>query len=228
MAKITDVLGLEVLDSRGNPTVEAILTLDTNVQAQAKVPSGASTGEYEAIELRDQDQSRYQGKGVLKAIQNINGPIRELLVGKNVFDQQDLDYLMIEKDGTENKKNFGANAILAVSLAIAKAGALEKKLPLFRYLSSNKTVSLPCPMMNIINGGAHADNLLDFQEFMIRPKGAPTFSEALRYGVEIFMELKKILKEKKYSISVGDAGGFAPKLSHNHEAYSTGDRTIRI
>lgn len=220
MSKISNIEALEVIDSRGNPTVEAIITLENGIRSKAKVPSGASTGEHEALELRDQDQDRFNGKGVLKACENINGPLKDLLIGESVLKQKDLDYKMIEADGTENKKNFGANAILGISLAAAKAAALDQNAPLFSWLAKDRPVSLPCPMMNIINGGAHADNTLDFQEFMIRPKGAPTFREALRYGVEVFTELKKILKKKGLSTSVGDEGGFAPKLSDNNEVLS--------
>lgn len=217
MAKIKSIQGLEILDSRGSPTVEAIVTLDNGIRASAKVPSGASTGEHEAVELRDNDPHRYFGKGVQKAVKNINGPIFEHLKGHSVLDQKELDHMMIKLDGSSNKKNLGANAILGVSLAIAKAACLHENVPLFQYLAKNGPVSLPCPMMNIINGGAHADNMLDFQEFMIRPKGAPSFKEALRYGAEIFAQLKGLLKKKGHSISVGDEGGFAPKLSSNEE-----------
>lgn len=220
MSKIRNIKGLEILDSRGNPTVEVILTLENGIQANAKVPSGASTGEHEAVELRDKDDKRYNGKGVLKAVENVNGPLKELLIGEDVLKQKEIDYKMIDADGSENKKNFGANAILGVSLAVAKAAAKDQKLPLYQHLAKDKPVSIPCPMMNIINGGAHADSMLDFQEFMIRPKGAPTFREALRYGAEVFVELKKLLKAKNMSISVGDEGGFAPNLSNNEETLS--------
>lgn len=220
MSKIADIKGLEILDSRGNPTVEVVVTLENGIAAHAKVPSGASTGEHEAVELRDNDENRYNGKGVSLAVENVNGPLKELLIGASVLKQKELDYKMIEADGTENKKNFGANAILGISLAAAKAAAFDQKLPLYEYLANGGPISLPCPMMNIINGGAHADSMLDFQEFMIRPKGAPTFKEGLRYGVEVFTELKKLLKKKGLSIGVGDEGGFAPKLSNDDETLS--------
>lgn len=218
MSKISNIQALEILDSRGNPTVEVILTLENGIHAISKVPSGASTGEHEAVEIRDNDLKRYGGKGTQKAVANVNGPLKELLIGESVLKQEELDYKMIEADGSENKKKFGANAILGISLAIAKAAAKDQKLPLFQYLAKDNPISLPCPMMNILNGGAHADNGLDFQEFMIRPKGAPTFKEAIRYGQEVFMALKKILKSHDLSISVGDEGGFAPKLFKNEEA----------
>ncbi|MBN2479031.1 MAG: phosphopyruvate hydratase [Parachlamydiales bacterium] len=221
MSKIKNIHALEILDSRGTPTVEVILTTDDDIRVNAKIPSGASTGQNEALELRDGDTSRYFGKGVLKAVANVNGPLFKLLKGKSIFDQQALDSLMIKEDGTEYKSNFGANAILGISLAIAKAAAVSKKLPLYKYLGEiqdKKATLLPCPMMNIINGGLHGDNMLDFQEFMIRPKGAKNFKESLRYGAEIFHTLKKILKDKKLSTSVGDEGGFAPNLSSDEES----------
>jgi enolase len=218
MANIEKIHALEILDSRGTPTVEVILTTDTGIVAKAKIPSGASTGENEALELRDKDPKRYFGKGVLKAVENVNGPLFKLLKGKSVFDQEKRDQEMIEADGTENKSKFGANAILGISMAIARAAAKEKKLPLYRYLGGEKTNILPCPMMNIMNGGAHADSSLEIQEFMIRPIGASSLREALRYGSEVFHTLKKLLKEKKLSTGVGDEGGFAPMLSSDEEA----------
>jgi enolase len=218
MSKIASIHAIEILDSRGYPTVEVILTTDRKIVVRAKVPSGASTGEHEALELRDNDKKRYFGKGVLKPVQIVNSTLNYLLKDEDVFDQEKLDKKMIEADGTENKENFGANAILGVSLAIAKAAAATKNLELYRYLGKDKAHILPCPMMNIINGGAHGDNMLEFQEFMIRPKGAPSFKEAVRYGSEVFHSLKKILKEKGYSTSVGDEGGFAPNLKSNEEA----------
>ncbi|MDP1879493.1 MAG: phosphopyruvate hydratase [Parachlamydiaceae bacterium] len=218
MTQIISVKGREILDSRGNPTVEVELKTENGIYGIASVPSGASTGENEALELRDGNENYYGGKGVLKAVENINGPISELLKGKCVLNQEKLDQLMISADGTENKSRFGANAILGVSLAIARAGAQVVKLPLYRYIGGVHAHLLPCPMMNIINGGAHADNTLDFQEFMIRPIGAKNFQEALRWGADIFHILKKILKEKGYTTSVGDEGGFAPSLGSNEEA----------
>lgn len=218
MAYIRTVKAIEIIDSRGNPTIEVMIVTDSGLIAKAAVPSGASTGEHEALELRDGDPKRYFGKGVELAISHVNGPIAQLLVGEHVFDQKRLDMLMVACDGTENKGRLGANAILGASLAIARAGALSAKLPLYRYIGGSHSYILPCPMMNIINGGAHADNSLDFQEFMIRPIGAPTFKEAIRWGSEIFHTLKKLLKEKGYSTAVGDEGGFAPDLSSNEEA----------
>jgi enolase 1/2/3 len=218
MAYIRTVKALEILDSRGNPTIEVMIVTDSGLIAKAAVPSGASTGEHEAVELRDGDPNRYFGKGVELAIAHVNGPIAQLLVGEHVFDQTRLDKLMIDCDGTENKGRLGANAILGASLAIARAGALMAKLPLYRYIGGSLSYILPCPMMNIINGGAHADNSLDFQEFMIRPVGAPTFKEAIRWGSEVFHTLKKLLKDKGHVTSVGDEGGFAPNLSSNEEA----------
>lgn len=217
MAFIRSVQGLEILDSRGNPTVEVTITTDQDIVAKAAVPSGASTGEHEAVELRDNDPKRYLGKGVETAIKHVNGPIAQLLIGEKVFDQEKLDRLMLAEDGTPNKSHFGANAILGASLALARAGALTAKLPLFRYLGGSHSHILPIPMMNIINGGLHADNGLDFQEFMIRPVGAPSFKEALRWGTEIFHTLRGLLKKGGFATSVGDEGGFAPKLE-THEA----------
>lgn len=218
MSYIRSLKALEILDSRGNPTVQALLTIDSGFTVSAAVPSGASTGEHEAVELRDQDSKRYNGKGVLLAVDNINVTLAELLIGEDVCQQRRLDEMMIEADGTENKSKLGANAILAVSLAIARAGALESGLSLYNYIGGTNAHILPCPMMNIINGGAHADNSLDFQEFMIRPIGAETFTEALRWGAEIFHALKKLLKEKGHITSVGDEGGFAPNLKSDSEA----------
>ncbi|ALI06351.1 MULTISPECIES: phosphopyruvate hydratase [Pseudomonas] len=222
MAKIVDIKGREVLDSRGNPTVEADVLLDNGIIGSACAPSGASTGSREALELRDGDKSRYLGKGVLKAVANINGPIRELLLGKDPADQKALDHAMIELDGTENKATLGANAILAVSLAAAKAAAQDQDLPLYAHIANlNGTpgvYSMPVPMMNIINGGEHADNNVDIQEFMVQPVGAKTFSEGLRMGTEIFHHLKAVLKARGLSTAVGDEGGFAPNLASNEDA----------
>ncbi|OPA93589.1 phosphopyruvate hydratase [Pseudomonas fluorescens] len=222
MAKIVDIKGREVLDSRGNPTVEADVLLDNGIIGSACAPSGASTGSREALELRDGDKSRYLGKGVLKAVANINGPIRDLLLGKDPLDQKALDYAMIALDGTENKGSLGANAILAVSLAAAKAAAQDQDLPLYAHIANlNGTpgvYSMPVPMMNIINGGEHADNNVDIQEFMVQPVGAKTFSEGLRMGTEIFHHLKAVLKARGLSTAVGDEGGFAPNLASNEDA----------
>lgn len=218
MTYIKTVKAIEILDSRGNPTVEVEIITDQNVIAKASVPSGASTGVNEALELRDGDLSRYQGKGVQKAVAHVNGPIADILIGEHVFDQRRLDAMMIACDGTENKGRLGANAILGASLALARAGAYTAKLPLYQYIGGCQAYVLPCPMMNIINGGAHADNSLDFQEFMIRPIGAPTFKEALRWGTEIFHTLKTILKGEGLTTSVGDEGGFAPNLPSNEAA----------
>lgn len=218
MSKIQNIHALEILDSRGNPTIEVVVKTDEGYIGKAAVPSGASTGEREAIELRDHDPKRYKGKGVIKALCNVNGPLSSLLIGKNVFDQIEIDELMIEKDGTSNKSKMGANAILGVSLAVAKAAAVSKRLPLYLYLGGEKAMQLPCPMINIINGGMHADNLLNFQEFMIRPLGAPTFREAIRWGAEVFQTLKQLLSEGGHITSVGDEGGFAPHLHSNEEA----------
>jgi enolase len=218
MAYIRSVKAIEILDSRGNPTLEVMLSTDRDVIAKAAVPSGASTGANEAIELRDDDAKRYGGKGVQQAIAHVNGPIAQLLIGEHVFDQRRLDLMMIAADGTENKGRLGANAILGASLALARAGALTAKEPLYRYIGGCNAHILPCPMMNIINGGAHADNSLDFQEFMVRPIGAPSFKEAVRWGAEIFHTLKKILKSERYATSVGDEGGFAPDLPSNEAA----------
>ena len=222
MAKIVDIKGREVLDSRGNPTVEADVLLDNGIIGSACAPSGASTGSREALELRDGDKSRYLGKGVLKAVANINGPIRDLLLGKDPLDQKALDHAMIKLDGTDNKGSLGANAILAVSLAAAKAAAQDQDLPLYAHIANlNGTpgvYSMPVPMMNIINGGEHADNNVDIQEFMVQPVGAKTFSEGLRMGTEIFHHLKAVLKARGLSTAVGDEGGFAPNLASNEDA----------
>ena len=218
MSKIKSIHALEILDSRGNPTVEALVTTDTGFVGKACVPSGASTGAHEALELRDHDKKRYAGKGVLKAVSHINQTLSKLLIGQNVWEQACIDELMIDCDGTPNKSRLGANALLGVSLAVAKAGAAAKKIPLYRYLGGEKAQLLPIPLMNVINGGAHADNDLEFQEFMIRPQGAPTFSEALRWGAEVFHVLKILLKEKGHVVSVGDEGGFAPRLKSHEQA----------
>ncbi|MGO3739668.1 MAG: phosphopyruvate hydratase [Marinomonas foliarum] len=222
MSQIVDIKAREVLDSRGNPTVEADVILADGSVGSACAPSGASTGSREALELRDGDKSRYLGKGVLKAVAAVNGPIRDALIGKDALAQAELDQIMIDLDGTENKSTFGANAILAVSLAAAKAAAISKKIPLYAHIADiNGTpgvYSMPVPMMNIINGGEHADNNVDIQEFMIQPVGAPNFREALRYGAEIFHALKKVLSGRGLSTAVGDEGGFAPDLSSNAEA----------
>ena len=218
MGKIKSIHALEILDSRGNPTVEAIVTTDTGFVGKAAVPSGASTGEHEAIELRDKDKKRYAGKGVLKAVSQSIGTLSKLLTGQNVWQQETIDQLMITCDATSNKSKLGANTILGVSLAVAKAGAEAKKLPLYRYLGGDKAKLLPIPLMNVINGGAHADNDLEFQEFMIRPQGAPSFREAVRWGAEVFHVLKTLLKEKGHVVSVGDEGGFAPRLKSHEQA----------
>jgi enolase len=217
MAKIKQVKAREILDSRGNPTVEVDIILDNGVLGRAAVPSGASTGEYEALELRDGDKKRYLGKGVLKAVENVNTVIASKIKGLSP-DFEKIDKLLIKLDGTESKSNLGANAILGVSMAVAKAAAIAKKQPLYRFLGGEKAKILPVPLMNILNGGMHADNNLDIQEFMIAPHGAPTFREALRYATEIFHNLKSILKSKGLATSVGDEGGFAPNLGSNHQA----------
>lgn len=215
MPVIKEIDALEILDSRGNPTIQVTVRTDTGSEGTAAVPSGASTGEHEAVELRDKDKNRYFGKGVTKAVANVMGPLSALLLGKDIFDQIRIDQAMIEADGTANKSKFGANSILGISLAAAKAAANELDMPLYRYIGGLHAHVLPCPMMNIINGGAHADNILDFQEFMIRPIGAPSFSEAVRWGAEIFHTLKALLQEEGHVTSVGDEGGFAPNLSSN-------------
>lgn len=218
MTKIAAINALEILDSRGNPTVRVKVRLDNGIAVAASVPSGASTGENEALELRDGDGRRYGGKGVLKAVANVTDKIAPRLVGEEVTEQGRIDRLMIELDGTPTKANLGANAILGVSMAIAKAASMSEGLPLYAYLGGKGATRLPIPMMNILNGGKHADNSVDFQEFMVMPIGAPTFAEALRYGAETFHALKKILGQKGYVTNVGDEGGFAPNLKSNDEA----------
>jgi enolase len=218
MTNISEIRGRQVLDSRGNPTVEAEVWLADGAVGRAIVPSGASTGEHEAVELRDGDKQNYLGKSVLKAVENVNGEIAEALADFDAADQRTLDRRMIELDGTENKGRLGANAILAVSMAAARAAAESFELPLYRYLGGAGANTLPTPMMNILNGGAHADNNVDFQEFMVMPVGAPSFSEALRWGVEVFHTLKSVLKKRGYNTAVGDEGGFAPSVKSNVEA----------
>lgn len=221
MSYITDVHARQILDSRGNPTVEVDVITEDEVMGRAAVPSGASTGKHEAVELRDGDKSVFLGRGVLKAVDNVNDIIADQLIGLHVNEQAHIDHMLISMDGTENKANLGANATLAVSMAVAKAAAQESNLPLFRYLGGVNATLLPIPMMNILNGGAHADNKIDFQEFMIVPKGAESFSEGLRWGVEVFHHLKTVLKKKGYSTNVGDEGGFAPDIQSNEEAIET-------
>lgn len=232
MATIKNIRAREVLDSRGNPTIEADVELDSGVMGSACAPSGASTGSREALELRDKDPSRYLGKGVLKAVQNVNTEIRQALLGHDAADQQALDKVMLELDGTENKSKLGANAILAVSLAAAKAAATDAGLPLYAHIAnlngSSGIYSLPVPMMNIVNGGEHADNNVDIQEFMVQPTGAASFSEALRYGAEIFHALKSVLKKQGLSTAVGDEGGFAPNLPSNAAALDSILQAIEI
>jgi enolase len=218
MSIIAQIHAREILDSRGNPTVEAEVTLESSVVGRAAVPSGASTGENEAVELRDGDKFRYLGKGVRLAVENVNKTIANAVVGKDAFDQVEVDQTMIDLDDTPNKSKLGANAILAVSLATARAAAAELEIPLYRHIGGTSARTLPVPLMNIINGGAHADNNVDFQEFMIVPAGAPSFAEALRWGAEVFHTLKGVLKKRGYSTSVGDEGGFAPSLKSNDEA----------
>jgi len=218
MSAIVDVVAREILDSRGFPTVEADVLLESGVMGRAAVPSGASTGEREAIELRDGDASRFNGKGVLRAVEHVNTEICEAIIGLDAIEQSFIDQTMIDLDGTENKSRLGANAILAVSMAVAKAAAEESGLPLYRYLGGAGRMALPVPMMNVINGGAHANNSLDLQEFMIVPLGAPSLREALRYGAEVFQALKKILNSRGMSTTVGDEGGFAPNLPSNEAA----------
>jgi len=218
MSAIVDVVAREILDSRGNPTIEADVVLESGVSGRAAVPSGASTGSKEAIELRDGDPARYMGKGVTKAVDNVNTEICEAVLGLDATEQGLIDRTLIELDGTDNKGRLGANAILAVSCAVAKAGAEESSLPLYRYLGGVGEMQLPVPLMNVINGGAHANNAIDLQEFMIVPLGAPTFREALRYGVEVFHRLKKLIDERGMPTTVGDEGGFAPNLPSNEAA----------
>jgi enolase len=220
MSIILDIKARQILDSRGNPTVEADVLTDNGFMGRAAVPSGASTGKHEAVELRD-DKKAYMGKGVTKAVENVNEKIREALTGVSVFEQNKIDALMLELDGTDNKSKLGANAILAVSLAVAKAAAQESSQSLYRYIGGVNANTLPIPMMNILNGGSHADNKIDFQEFMVMPVGAETFSRGLRMGVEVFHHLKKVLKSKGYSTNVGDEGGFAPEIQSNEEAIET-------
>jgi enolase len=221
MSYIVEVHARQILDSRGNPTVEVDVLTDDGAIGRAAVPSGASTGIHEAVELRDNDKKKYAGKGVLKAVANINDIIAENIVGYDVAQQAAIDQVMIDLDGTANKSKLGANAILAVSMAVAKAAAEEAGLPLYRYVGGTNAKTLPVPMMNILNGGAHADNKIDFQEFMIMPVGATSFSDALRWGTEIFHVLKGVLKKKGYSTNVGDEGGFAPNIQSNEEAIET-------
>jgi enolase len=221
MSYIANIHARQILDSRGNPTVEVEVLTENEYMGRAAVPSGASTGVHEAVELRDNDKKIYDGKGVLNAVNNVNTTIADELIGWDVADQTGIDQKMIEIDGTENKGKLGANAILAVSMAVAKAAALEANLPLYRYIGGTNAKVLPIPMMNILNGGAHADNKIDFQEFMVMPIGASSFSEALRWGVEIFHSLKSVLKKNGYSTNVGDEGGFAPNIQSNEEAIET-------
>ncbi|GAA4042371.1 phosphopyruvate hydratase [Hymenobacter glaciei] len=218
MSFISQIHARQIFDSRGNPTVEVDVTLDSGVVGRAAVPSGASTGKHEAVELRDDDKSMYMGKGVLQAVENVNSKIAEELVGFSVYEQALLDKIMIELDGTPNKANLGANAILGVSLAAARAAAQDAGMPLYRYIGGVGASTLPVPMMNILNGGSHADNSIDFQEFMIMPTGASSFSEALRWGTEIFHHLKNVLKKQGFSTNVGDEGGFAPNIKSNEDA----------
>jgi len=221
MSYIAEIFARQILDSRGNPTVEVDVITENGALGRAAVPSGASTGIHEAVELRDGDKKKYLGKGTLKAVDNVNKKIAPLLLGYDVADQTGIDEIMIQLDGTPNKNKLGANATLAVSMAVAKAAAEEAGLPLFRYVGGTNAKILPMPMMNILNGGAHADNKIDFQEFMVLPVGAPNFSEGLRWGVEIFHALKTVLKKKGYSTNVGDEGGFAPNIQSNEEAIET-------
>ena len=218
MAHIKSIFARQILDSRGNPTIEVDVLTSNGIKGRAAVPSGASTGIHEAVELRDNDSSIYLGKGVLKAVNNVNSILNEALNGMDIFDQEGIDKAMIKLDGTDNKSNLGANAILGVSLAVAKAAALESNLSLFKYIGGPSATILPVPMMNILNGGSHADNLIDIQEFMVMPIGAKSFSEGLRWGTEVFHHLKGVLKSNGMSTNVGDEGGFAPNLGSNEEA----------
>src|ERR1700680_4015131 len=218
---IAEIKAREILDSRGNPTIEVDVRLAGGALGRAAVPSGASTGEHEAWELRDGDKKRYGGKGVLKAVSNVNGTIASALNGWDARDQAKIDHRLIELDGTPNKKNLGANALLGVSLAVAHAAAAAENLSLFRYLGGDKATVLPVPMMNILNAGAHSDAPIDFQEFMIVPRGAPTFAEGLRYGAEVFHALKTVLKDRHLSTAIGDEGGFAPQLDSAFDALET-------
>jgi len=221
MSYISEIFARQILDSRGNPTVEVDVLTDEGALGRAAVPSGASTGIHEAVELRDDDKKIYGGKGVLKAVKNVNDKIAPALIGNDVADQTGIDEMMIQLDGSNNKGKLGANAMLAVSMAVAKAAAEEASLPLYRYIGGTNAKTLPIPMMNILNGGAHADNKIDFQEFMVMPVGASSFSEGLRWGVEIFHALKTVLKKKGFSTNVGDEGGFAPNIQSNEEAIET-------
>ena len=221
MSYISEIFARQILDSRGNPTVEVDVLTDEGALGRAAVPSGASTGIHEAVELRDDDKKVYGGKGVLKAVKNVNDKIAPVLIGNDVADQTGIDEMMIQLDGSANKGKLGANAMLAVSMAVAKAAAEEAALPLYRYIGGTNAKTLPIPLMNILNGGAHADNKIDFQEFMVMPVGASSFSEGLRWGVEIFHALKTVLKKKGFSTNVGDEGGFAPNIQSNEEAIET-------
>jgi enolase len=221
MSIITHIQARQILDSRGNPTIEVDVVTDEGALGRAAVPSGASTGIHEAVELRDGDKKKYGGKGVLKAVANVNTKINNALLGMDATEQTTIDQVMIDLDGTTNKSKLGANATLAVSMAVAKAAAMESNLPLYRYIGGTNAKVLPMPMMNILNGGAHADNKIDFQEFMVMPVGAASFSEGLRWGTEIFHALKTVLKKKGYSTNVGDEGGFAPNIQSNEEAIDT-------
>ncbi len=221
MSYISEIFARQILDSRGNPTVEVDVLTDEGALGRAAVPSGASTGIHEAVEMRDDDKKTYGGKGVLKAVKNVNDKIAPSLIGNDVADQTGIDEMMIQLDGSDNKGKLGANAMLAVSMAVAKAAAEEASLPLYRYIGGTNAKTLPIPMMNILNGGAHADNKIDFQEFMVMPVGATSFSEGLRWGVEIFHALKTVLKKKGFSTNVGDEGGFAPNIQSNEEAIET-------
>ena len=218
MSRIVDISARQILDSRGNPTVEVDVTTENGYMGRAAVPSGASTGKYEAVELRDKVKKHWMGKGVSKAVKNVNTKLCDALIGQYVFEQKAIDQIMLKLDGTPNKAKLGANALLGVSLAVAKAAAQESHQPLYRYVGGVNACTLPVPMMNILNGGSHADNSIDFQEFMIVPVGAPTFSAALKMGVEVFHHLKAVLKSKSYSTNVGDEGGFAPNIKSNDEA----------
>lgn len=226
MSYIEQIVGRQIFDSRGNPTVEVDVYTENGIVGRAAVPSGASTGTHEAVELRDGDKNRYMGKSVLKAVEHVNTILADALEGFDVMDQKGIDNYMLELDGTENKGKIGANAILGVSLAVAKAGAQEAGLPLYRYVGGVSACTLPVPMMNILNGGSHADNSIDFQEFMVMPVGAESFSEAMRWGSEIFHHLKNVLKKGGYSTNVGDEGGFAPNIKSNQEAIETVLRAI--
>lgn len=228
MSIITSIHARQIFDSRGNPTVEVDVTTDSGVIGRAAVPSGASTGKHEAVELRDDDKAKYMGKGVLKAVENVNSRIAEELVGFSVYEQALLDKVMLELDGTPNKASLGANAILGVSLAAARAAAQEAGMPLYRYIGGVGASTMPVPMMNILNGGSHADNSIDFQEFMIMPVGAPSFSEALRWGTEIFHHLKTVLKKQGMSTNVGDEGGFAPNIKSNEDAIKVVLQAIEV